>query len=403
MKRLLLSAFACDPTKGSEPGYGWNWAVGLANRGYDVHCLTRDVAKKNIEAGEKPPHLHFHYVRLPFGLEKLYSASQPTMYLYYILWQWKAYTTALRLHKQMPFDLAHHATWGSLQMGSFLYKLGIPFIFGPAGGGQNAPEPFKKYFGQYWPAEKRRETVTKWMLRFNPAFKQMLKKATAVLVANTETFDMAKKCGVTNAQLVTDVALPGSFYPEHQLVKAPLPGQLKLLWTGRFMPRKGVLLLLDVMRELKAYPGITLTVVGDGEMKQPFLNKIKEYGLEKTVDWKGRVTYAEVRQYYASHDVFFYTSLRDSGSLQLVEAMAFGLPVVCLHLHGQALIVKDDTGIRCNCDTPAMAIDNLKNAIIYLYNRPDIVKNMSEAAYNFAIQQKWDNKIGTIVDQYYPQ
>lgn len=403
MKKLLLSAFACDPTKGSEPGYGWNWAVGLANKGYEVHCLTRDVAKKNIEAGDKPDHLYFHYVRLPFNLEKLYTASQPTMYLYYILWQWKAYKTALRLHQQTAFDLAHHVTWGSLQMGSFLYKLGIPFIFGPAGGGQNAPEPFKKYFGQYWQAEKRRETVTKWMLRFNPAFKQMLKKATAVLVANTETLDMAKKSKVVNARLVTDVALPESFYPGQMISKSPTPDRLKLLWTGRFMPRKGVLLLLDVMRELKAYPGITLTVVGDGEMKQSFLNTIKEYGLDNTVCWKGRVPYDEIRQYYANHDVFFYTSLRDSGSLQLVEAMAFGLPVVCLHLHGQAQIVNDETGIRCKCDTPAMAIENLKNAIINLYNHPDKVKNMSLAAYNFALGLKWQNKIGTIVDHYYPQ
>ncbi len=403
MKRLLLSAFACDPTKGSEPGYGWNWAVGLAGEGYEVHCITRDVARAIIEKTGKPHNVHFHYVTLPFGLERLYFASQSTMYLYYILWQWKAYRTALSLHKQTPFDLAHHVTWGSLQLGSFLYKLGIPFIFGPAGGGQKAPEAFKDYFGGHWHAEQKREAVSRWMLRFNPACREVLKKADRVLVANDETFAMAKANGALNASMVLDVALPESFYPRHQIVKTPSNNRLRLLWTGRFLPRKGILLLLEVMKELKEYPGITLTVVGDGEMRDAFLTKLREYKLDKTVDWKGRVSYEAIRDHYAAHDVFFYTSLRDSGSLQLVEAMAFGLPVVCLRLHGQAIIVDDTTGIRCNCDTPEMAIENLKKAIIYLYNHPDKVKNMSEAAYNFAARQQWQHKIGTIVDQYYPK
>jgi glycosyltransferase involved in cell wall biosynthesis len=403
MKRLLLSAFACDPTKGSEPGYGWNWAVGLAAEGYEVHCVTREIGKNAIEATVKPPNVHFHYVRLPLGLERIYFASQATMYLYYILWQWKAYKTMLRLHKQAPFDLAHHVTWGSLQLGSFLYKLGIPFIFGPAGGGQKAPEAFKDYFGRHWPAEQKREAVSKWMLKFNPACREVLKKANMLLVANDETLAMAKANGALNASMVLDVALPESFYPQHHVVKMPSGNQLRLLWTGRFLPRKGILLLLDVMKELKAYPGITLTVVGDGEMRDAFLDKLREYKLEKTVAWKGRVSYEAIRDHYASHDVFFYTSLRDSGSLQLLEAMAFGLPVVCLHLHGQAIIVDDTTGIRCKCDTPEKAIENLKQAIIYLYHHPDQVRNMGEAAYNFAVKLKWQYKIGAIVDQYYPK
>jgi glycosyltransferase involved in cell wall biosynthesis len=403
MKRLLLSAFACDPTKGSEPGYGWNWAIGLAAEGYEVHCLTRAVARKTIEKTAKPQNVYFHYVRLPLGLERLYFASQPTMYLYYILWQWKAYKTALRLHKQTSFDLAHHVTWGSLQMGSFLYRLNIPLIFGPAGGGQKAPEAFKDYFGRHWHAEQKREAVTKWMLRANPACRQMLKKANMLLVANNETLAMAKVNGAVNTSMVPDVALPDSFYPQRQMVKSPSGNQLRLLWTGRFLPRKGILLLLDVMKALKEYPGITLTVVGDGEMRDAFLNKLREYKLEATVDWKGKVPYEAIRDHYAGHDVFFYTSLRDSGSLQLLEAMAFGLPVVCLHLHGQAIIVDDTTGIRCKCDTPETAIENLKQAIIYLYNHPDKVRKMSEAAYNFAARQKWQHKIGAIVNQYYPK
>ncbi|PVD52658.1 glycosyltransferase [Terrimonas sp.] len=402
MRRLLLSAFACDPTKGSEPGNGWNWAIGLANKGFEVHCITREVSRKGIESKQKPVNLHFHYLQLPIGLEKLYSASQPTMYLYYIIWQWYAYKMALRLHKQIKFEIAHHVTWGSLQMGSFMYKLNVPFIFGPAGGGQVAPAAFKKYFREHWNAEEKRETVTRFMLKYNPACKKMLQKASVVLVSNRDTLEMAEENGARNVRFTLDAALPTSFFPEQQTIKRTENEQLKLLWVGRFMPRKGILLLLDVMKELESYAGITLTVIGDGEMKEVFLDKLKEYKLESKVFWKGKVPFEGVRQYYADHDVFFYTSLRDSCPAQLIEAMAFGMPVVTLNLHGQALIVDDSRGFRVLCETPEAAIRNLKEAILTLYTYPALLRSMSIAAYNFAGQQKWEKKINNIVEQYYP-
>lgn len=403
MEKLLLSAFACDPTKGSESGNGWNWATGLARKGFEVHCITRHTSKAEIESSPKPENLYFYYVKLSFGLERLYSASQATMYLYYILWQWKAYRKALGLHKKKLFTLAHHVTWGSLQMGSFMYKLNIPFIFGPAGGGQVAPVSFKEYFGKHWATEEKRNNVTKLMLKYNPACKKMLSKASTVLVSNDDTLKMAKGNGASRVYFTLDAALPHTFFPEKNILKFPVKGQLKLLWVGRFMPRKGVLLLLDVMKELKTYLGITLTVVGDGEMKEAFLSKLKEYELENTVYWKGRVPFEKVREYYADHDVFFYTSLRDSCPAQLIEAMAFGMPVVTLELHGQALIVDTDRGFKCKCDTPELAIANLKNAILELYNNPELVKQKSAGAYNFANKNKWEEKISNIVSQYYPK
>ena len=401
--KVLLSAFACDPFSGSESAYGWSWATGLADKDFEVHCITRGINRENIERKSKPDHLHFHYVSLPFGMESFYSLSQPTMYLYYMLWQWYAYKKGKSLHKRIAFDVIHHVTWGSLQMGSFLYKLKIPFIFGPAGGGQKAPKAFKKYFLTYWSSELKRERVSNLLLNYSPACKPMLHQAISVLVANTDTERLAQEAGTKNYSIVLDVALPESFFPEFSTPKKPMHDTLKLLWVGRFMPRKGVLLMLDVMNELKEYPGITLTLVGDGEMKNEIVRQIDKYGLQSSINMVGSVPYEKVRDYYASHDVFFYTSLRDSGSVQLIEAMAFSLPVVTLNLHGQAMIVNDETGIRCACDTPEIAIKALKSSIVNLFNNPQKVTLMSQAANDFARRQTWNHKIANIVDQYYPR
>lgn len=400
--KILLSAFACDPTKGSELGNGWNWAIGLQKAGYEVHCLTRQKGRIGIEGFEPAPHLKFIYVTLPLGMEKLYGSSNIGMYIYYILWQWFAYRKARLLHRKYKYGLVHHVTWGSLQMGSFMYKLKAPFVFGPAGGGQQAPTAFKKYFLNHWSSEERRARIADLMIKFNPAFKGMLRRAKVVLVSNLESYELAKRSGGKNVELSLDSALSEDFFPKQFSPKVADKGRLKLLWVGRFMPRKGLLLVMDVLNELKEYKGITLTVVGDGEMRDAFLAKIEEYDLHQKVKWVGSVPFKDVTEFYGKHDLFFFTSLRDSGPAQLIEAMAYGLPIVTLNLHGQGMIVGDQTGFRCSIVSPDRAIAELKETLIRLYNEPSQITQMSSSAHEFAIQQRWDKKIERIIDKYYP-
>ena len=47
--KILLSAYACEPNKGSEPQVGWKWATTLSKLGHEVYVITRRNNKTNIE------------------------------------------------------------------------------------------------------------------------------------------------------------------------------------------------------------------------------------------------------------------------------------------------------------------------------------------------------------------
>ena len=71
MRRLkvLMSAYACEPGRGSEPGVGWVVASEMA-RYHDVWVITRPNHRPFIEAelARNPqPDLHFVYWDLPVG------------------------------------------------------------------------------------------------------------------------------------------------------------------------------------------------------------------------------------------------------------------------------------------------------------------------------------------------
>ena len=130
--KVLLSAYACMPNTGTEPGNGWNWAVHLAERGMRVHVLTVIEGKEGIEAyrAEHPDsRISFSYVKLP----RCFTHRTP---IHYLLWQWAALKIAKQLHQESPFDLAHHVTYSSIHVPTQLWRLGVPTIFGPVGGGQ---------------------------------------------------------------------------------------------------------------------------------------------------------------------------------------------------------------------------------------------------------------------------
>ena len=47
--KILLSAYTCEPNKGSEPEVGWKWATELSKIGNNVYVITRLNNKENIE------------------------------------------------------------------------------------------------------------------------------------------------------------------------------------------------------------------------------------------------------------------------------------------------------------------------------------------------------------------
>ncbi|HSS96581.1 MAG TPA: glycosyltransferase, partial [Terriglobales bacterium] len=151
--RILLSAYACRPNAGSEPGYGWNWATHLAARGIEVHVLANHRNQALIEntLRESPtPNLRFTFLRVP---SRFAAKSEG---LHYIWWQWIALSATSRLHEEQAFDLVHHVTYGSVHVPSQLWRLGIPVVFGPVGGGQTAPSKMLSYFGAHKMSERIR-------------------------------------------------------------------------------------------------------------------------------------------------------------------------------------------------------------------------------------------------------
>jgi glycosyltransferase involved in cell wall biosynthesis len=107
--------------------------------------------------------------------------------------------------------------------------------------------------------------------------------------------------------------------------------QAALLMVGNWVPRKGLLELLEAVGRLPA-DAVTLHLVGDTEMDRSYTARVRARlaapDLSDRVVIHGSVSVAEVAGFYAAADVFVLASTREPYGTAYGEAMAAGLPVV---------------------------------------------------------------------------
>ena len=398
--KILISAYACEPNAGSEEGCGWNYVLNYAKLGYEVYCLTAIRYQEKIEEylQKKPiPNVKFHFVDYP-NWSKRVDAFLPWIigiYINYLVWQEEAYKVAAQLDREIDFNIVHHGTYGSLQLGTAMWRLNKPLIFGPVGGGQQAPVTFKKYFVGEWKYEVIRGWVSKLLLSFNPNVRRTLKQASIVYTSNTETYNVAHYYGATNLRMMLDTVLPDDYFPDESPTRSP-SDKFRILWVGRLMSRKGLPLVLEALSKVNPKVPFHLTIIGDGPLRDQLPSWLATYGLIEKTTWTGQVPSSTVKNAYQNHDLMMFCSLRESGGLQFLEALAHGLPVLTLDLHGAKMVVPDNAGIRVSAEHPKITIATLAQAVEHLYLHPEELTKMGEAGYQFAIQQTWSNRMATI-------
>ncbi|MEN8444604.1 MAG: glycosyltransferase family 4 protein [Cyanobacteria bacterium J06555_13] len=397
MKRLkiLLSAYACRPYMGSEPGVGWNLVQEIAKH-HDVWVLTRVDNQPSIEAQQTAaplPGVTFVYCDLP-GVS-LWKRGLPMVHLHYYLWQIAAYQRAKALHPMVSFDLAHHLTYVRHSSPSFLSLLPIPFIWGPVGGGESAPKAFWQDFG--WRG-RTYETLRALLRQVgeNDPFVRMTARRSAIANATTQdTARQLKAMGAPTVRLVSQVGIsedeiaalenptlqnptlqnPTLQNPSHALEleaqgqpeeTAPPNRPIRFVSIGRLLHWKGFHLGLRAFAQAQLPDGAEYWVIGTGAEQARLEALAESLGIGDRTHFLGNLPRDQVLAKLDDCFALVHPSLHESGGFVCLEAMAKGRPVLCLDLGGPALQVTAQTGIKVVAQTPDQVTADLASAMTRL-------------------------------------
>jgi glycosyltransferase involved in cell wall biosynthesis len=179
--------------------------------------------------------------------------------------------------------------------------------------------------------------------------------------------------------------------------RAADPAPLRILFLGSLIPRKGLDMLLDALRQLQ--PGLcTLDVVGpltaDPVYAGAMQHKVAASGLTAAVHFRGPLESEALREQLARSQVLAVPSSYEGFGIVYLEGMAFGLPAIGTSAGGAAEIITDGAdGYLVPPDDPgalAARLSALAN------DRPLLERLSLNALDRYRRQPKWEQTAARI-------
>lgn len=404
---ILVSAYATSPYQGSEAGVGWGYISALSKY-HDLWVIVEDekfrtdIEQYLEEQPEFGQRVHFYFIQKQRNrlLRKLWP---PSYYWYYRRWHQDAYRLAEKLHLEVRFDLAHQLTMVGFREPGYLWKMNIPFVWGPIGGMGFFPWRFLSAVGKYGALYYLGYNLLNW-LHMNflrrprlAAEKATLGLVTGLIAATPENRDNASKYLGCSSMVLTEVGLPRE--PVLQIRERVADEPLRVVWTGLHIPRKALNLALLALSHLTDV-NWELHILGKGgqtSVWQKLAQKLGIYSRCHFHSWVPRVQALEIM--HGAH-LMLITSLRDLTSTVTVEALALGLPIVCLDHCGFAEVVDETCGLRVPVSTPSEVVAGITQAIEQLGKNEPKRQTLAKGALIRAREFAWEEK-ARVVDRIY--
>ena len=158
--------------------------------------------------------------------------------------------------------------------------------------------------------------------------------------------------------------------------------------ASRITKRKGLKYLIRAIDELAPkYPNLYLKIMGEGNEKENLELMVRKLGIEKNVEFLGRIPREKTTPYYQEANLFVLPSLNEGMSNAMLEALASGLPLIATDTGGSKELVRDGENgfiVKTKDD------QDLAEKIEKLINDKELCEKMGTASRKLAENMSWE-------------
>lgn len=393
--KVLILAFACEPDFGSEPEVGWRWATEMSKFA-DITVITDEGHREAVEAklqhlGTATPLPTFHFFGPGPKKSRLFRWFGYRGY--YRAWMRKVRPFISALHARESFDLMHHVTYAGCRFPTAVWGHGAPVIWGPVGGVEPMPLNAMPWSQPKTAIFEMVRNVGNWMIGGH--LKRGGSQSALVLASTEESRSAFRRAGI-DAEVESAIGIEPDCLAEAR--HRSNSTHIRLVFAGRLLALKGIALAIRAVAQV---PKAILTIIGEGPFGAPARALVKALKVESQIEFRPPLKRPDLLKEYQAHDVLIYPSFHDSGGFVVLEAMASGLPVICLESGGPAIAVQGGCGIKVPVGNQNEMVQEIAGAIRrYEADRALIEEEGANARRRVEEQYLWSHKAERMAARY---
>lgn len=334
--RILISAYACAPDKGSEPEAGLRTLLTSA-RHHETWLITQSKHIDQLRAVLGSQDVHANLVALEGPRHDNWAADKHlTQIAHYLRWQDACAHVALSLDAQIDFHVVHHATFASYWSRPGVSAVPKPLVWGPVGGATVTPAELLSEIGlKGLPGDLARRYGRRIFASVQRA-RRTAAQAAVVIAQNAQT--LAALGDPPNGVVYPNAAVAGMGISDNAL-KEPQSRSLEIAVVGNLIPLKGGSLAIKAFSHV-SNPESTLHFYGDGPEEQPLRRLAQRFNMRERVMFNGRVSRPVLLAKVRGAGAVLHPALHDEAPFAVGEALALGTPVVTLDNSGPATVAR---------------------------------------------------------------
>lgn len=270
-------------------------------------------------------------------------------------------------------------------------------VFGPINGNIYRPDAFA---GKETGFDVFRRFFHTPLQRFNAIFSCALSRSDQIFVAGGQrTKDSLLTAGCDNRLFVdTDDCGVSDALLDRPIVSHQSENY-QFVHIGRLVKFKCTDLLIKALANTQ-HP-ITLDIIGNGPELlacQRLVDRLHLQSRVRFLDWSA---HGEIGDILSQYRGLVLPSVGDSNGVVVQEAMAVGLPVICLDWGGPQLLVDDQVnGVLIQPKSEAYVIEQLASHLDALATRPEMADRLAKAARHKAGRWRWSVLAQKWLDHY---
>jgi glycosyltransferase involved in cell wall biosynthesis len=332
--RVLLSALACEPEKGSEPEVGFRTLLAAASA-HEVWVVTLPESIppiiRALNGDSRASRVHVEGIEFDAREKHIDDLTAAEFHWRYDRWQREAAVRALELDRQVDFDVVHHVTLASYWTRAGVAAVRKPFVWGPIGGGVDPPLRLVGELGVRGMSEALARLFGRPLMAKLPPMMRTQRKAAVIFAQNPDTGRRLRGTGAMRL-------LSNAFAVELKGTMRSGDRSADLLFAGRLLPWKAPMLALRAFRHVRHQEAV-LRFCGDGPEQARLQRAVERWGLGDRVRFEGWVPRSQLLSLLGRAGALIHPAIHEEAGLCIAEALTLGTPVVALDHGGPSEIV----------------------------------------------------------------